>query len=131
MCILIMIKKITPRFFKGSSLPCLTITKYQSKCFQNFHWGFNDSYRRYWFLYSKPSLLPVCFCQIDSNYNHQFPLLHCLQRYLILFQLYQVWRCSIFGRMLFMLRCPKWTPLFLNNFILGHFLEMFVWEFWY
>ena len=29
--------------------------------------------------------------------------------------------CSVFGRMLFMLRCPKWRPLFLNTFHSGSF----------
>ena len=36
---------------------------------------------------------PFCFSQIESNYNHQFQFLHCLQCYLTLLQLYRVRRC--------------------------------------
>ena len=34
--------------------------------------------------------------------------------------------CSIFGKMLFMLRCPKWRLLFLNTFYSGSFS----WNIW-
>ena len=43
----------------------------------------------------------------------------------------KVLSCSIFGRMLLMLRYPQWRPLFLNNFNAGSFSGNVCWRFWY